>query len=114
MTMRPSRPKLQAEFAVQAMNTLVIDRPAFAPQQHMNALVAVSNAHLRELLDATFKSVLRWSPGLVPLHGSRLPHDQASSPFTAVVVALKITHDFAPLPRLHHFLVADHRKRTTQ
>jgi len=72
----------------------------------MNALVAVSNAHLGEFLDATLESVLRWSSGLVPLHGSRLPHDQASSPFTDVVVALKIAHGFAPLPRLHHFFFA--------
>src|SRR5499426_3244603 len=43
--------QLQAYLAIQAIDPLGIYRPAFAPQQHMNAPIAVAHAGSGDLLD---------------------------------------------------------------
>ena len=96
-------PQLQAEFAVQPMDTFVIDRPALAAQQDMDALVTVANADFCQFLDATLQSVLRRPLRLVPLDRPRLTNDQASPPLTDPVMASQISHRFTTLRRLHHF-----------
>ena len=80
-------PYLQAEFAVQPMDAFVIDRPALAAQQDMDALVSVANTDFCQFLDATLQSVLRWPLRLVPLDRPRLTNNPASPPLTDAVMA---------------------------
>ncbi len=97
MTARPAGPQLQALFAVQAVKPLVVDRPSLAPEQHMNALVTVADAHLCNLLDTTLQRILRRPSGPVPLNRSRLANHQTCPTLADPVVAAQIRYRFATL-----------------
>lgn len=45
-------PQVKPFLAVNAVNPLMIDQPALAPQEHVNALVAVTDPHLGNFTDA--------------------------------------------------------------
>ena len=101
---RSPRPNLQAEFAIQPMNMLVINPPALAAQQYMDALVAVANADFCQFLDATLQSVLRRPLRFVKLDRPWLTKNQACPPLTDAVLPSQISHRFTMIRRLHHFI----------
>jgi hypothetical protein len=71
--------QLQAQLLVEPVDPLGVDDPALAPQQHVDAAIAVAHPRLGDLLDPLHESGLRAALALVVV-GRRLRPQHAAGP----------------------------------
>lgn len=84
----PFRSKIQALLAIEPIHPLVVDLPSFALQQHVNAKIAVPDAHSGDLLDPHPKSgLLVFAAAVVP--GGSPEHHHPARPFLAHLVLVQ-------------------------
>ena len=86
---------MQTKFAIQAMGALVIDLPALAPEQHMDATIPVSRTRRSELHDPQLEAGLIRAAGLIALGRSIDRKRTAGSPFVKLVARLQIADDLS-------------------
>src|SRR5580704_10823635 len=96
-------PHRKTGFPVQPVRALTVDRPAFAPQQNMDASIAVAALHRRDLFDPrTYSAALR-SPAAIAVQRARDKYQPARARHTEVPFRHQHGHRFAPRLRAHHF-----------
>src|SRR5882672_207239 len=103
MTPGSLAPQSQAFFRVDPIHPLVPDRPAFTPEQHEYAAVAVAHPSLRQLHNAPSQRLLRITMTAVSIGAARDPQLPARSGHAHLVSAHQVAHDLALPDGLHHF-----------
>src|SRR5580700_6624173 len=96
-------PHRKTGFPVQPVRALTVDRPAFAPQQNMDASITIAALHRRDLFDPrTYSAALR-SPAAIAVQRARDKYQPARARHTEVPFRHQHGHRFAPRLRAHHF-----------
>jgi hypothetical protein len=99
----PFVPDLQANLDIEPIDTLRVDAPPLASQEHVYSPIAIPDPRRRDLLNALLKTGLRRSAS--PIEIARLPKPQngASSPNRDLVDALQGVYQAACLRRPYGF-----------
>lgn len=90
---------LQAFLPVQTVNAFVINLPAFASQQHMNALVAVADSGCRYLANALAKNLLLYLAALVVVRRAACAQNRTRSANTDPIPDSQVIDQFPPASR---------------
>jgi len=72
--------KSEPFFGVQPVNPLVVDRPTFPTQDHVQPSIAVADSHRRDLLQPSPELFLMWPAGSISDRRTRETADQAGPP----------------------------------
>jgi hypothetical protein len=99
MAPRPPKPHAQPFFAVQPVHALMVDPPAFTPQQYVYPEVAIAHSRRREIPNAFAQHGLVTTDRLVAVRRSIKPQRYASSAFAHPVCPLQVPDQLAPAAR---------------
>jgi hypothetical protein len=103
VTPRSFAPQTQAFLAVNPIQPILADIPAFTPKHHENPAIPESNSCLSELAHTLTKRDLWILAAAVSVRRSAHPGATASSPQANRIPPHQVAHDFTPLDGLHHF-----------
>jgi len=95
--------QLQTRLPVKPVNSLAVDRPAFALKQDMDTAIAVPNPRLRDLLDPLLEVGLIHAFATIVVAGSFRPRHAAGSPYADLPCAANIIDQLAPPIRPQSF-----------
>jgi hypothetical protein len=103
LTPRPLTPQSQAFFAIDAIELVLAEISAFAPQQHENPPIAESDTRLSQLAHPISKRDLRILAAGVAIRGPAHSGTPTCPSQSHRVSTHQVAHNFTPLDGLHHF-----------
>src|SRR5215213_576382 len=102
---RPLSSQIQPFFLVNAVSSLVIVTPAFAPQQDMNARKAVAHARFGDLFQALPHRAIVARLVQVAIDRAVQKYGRTSAPLRDAILRQQHTHQLPALPHLQSFFL---------